>query len=141
MPGTLEETGNLIKRGKGKILVMDDEEIVLSSASKGLKLLGYEVSSVKNGAEAVDCYKKAIVEKTPFTAVILDLTISGAMGGKETADLILSTDPKAKIVVSSGYSKDPIMSDYKKFGFKACLVKPYTIEELSDTIASLVRKS
>jgi PAS domain S-box-containing protein len=141
MPGTLEETGDSIKRGKGKILVMDDEEIVLSSASKGLKLLGYEVSSVKNGAEAVDCYKKAITEKTPFTAAILDLTISGAMGGKETADLIFLTDPKAKIVVSSGYSKDPIMSDYKKYGFKACLMKPYTIEELSDAIASIIRKS
>jgi len=141
MPGTLEETGNSIKRGKGKILVMDDEEIVLSSASKALKLLGYEVSSVRNGAEAVDCYKKAIAEKTPFTAAILDLTISGAMGGKETADLILSSDPKAKIVVSSGYSKDPIMSDYKKYGFKTCLMKPYTIEELSDAIASIIKKS
>jgi PAS domain S-box-containing protein len=139
--GTLDETENSIKPGKGKILVMDDEEIVLSSARKGLILLGYEVLSVKNGLEAVDRYKKAITEKTPFTAVILDLTISGAMGGRETAELILSADPKAKIVVSSGYSKDPIMSNYKKFGFKACLAKPYTIEELSDTIDSIIRKS
>jgi two-component system cell cycle sensor histidine kinase/response regulator CckA len=120
---------------------MDDEEIVLSSASKGLRLLGYDVSFVRNGTEAVDCYKKAIAEKAPFTAAILDLTISGAMGGKETAEIILSTDPEAKIVVSSGYSKDPIMSNYKKYGFKACLMKPYTIEELSDTIASIAKKS
>lgn len=140
-PERIEEKGGSIKRGRGRILVMDDEDVVLSSASKGLKMLGYEVITVKNGSEAFDSYTKALEEKTPFIVSILDLTISGAMGGKETANLILSVDPDAMIVVSSGYSKDPIMSDYKKYGFKACLMKPYTIENLSDVIASLINKS
>lgn len=121
-------------RGKGKILVMDDEEIIRLVAKELLNHLGYEVELSKDGEEALQFYKNAIEADSPFDAVIMDLTIPGAMGGRDLMTLLLQYDPDVKAIVTSGYSNDPIMGFYKDFGFSGVALKPYKIKELSEVL-------
>lgn len=124
--------------GKGRVLVMDDEEIVRAVAEAILSELGYEVEFAVDGAAAIEAYKFAKKSGKPFNAVILDLTIPGGMGGKETIKKLLEVDPAVKTIVSSGYSSDPIMSDFTKYGFSAVIAKPYRVAELSRIIHQVV---
>jgi PAS domain S-box-containing protein len=120
-----------VVHGSGRILVMDDEEVVREIAQAMLIELGYMVECAKNGSEAVDIYRKRMEEGTPFSAVIMDLTIPGGMGGKEAINLLLKNDPNVKAIVSSGYSTDPVMASYRDYGFVAVLSKPYLLQEMS----------
>ena len=120
--------------GSGNILLMDDEEMILDFASALLKELGYTVALARNGEEAIALYKEAMDAGTPFAAALMDITIPGAMGGKEAIKEILKLDADAKAIVSSGYAKDPIMSRYKKYGFVGVVPKPYRVEELSQEL-------
>jgi len=128
---TREEAKERPLAGKGKILLMDDEENVRRVAGEMLKSIGYEVSFARDGAEAIELYKKAGKSGKPFDAVVMDLTVPGGMGGKEAIKKLLEIDSEVKAIVSSGYSNDPIMADFKKHGFSGVVAKPYTIEELS----------
>jgi PAS domain S-box-containing protein len=120
--------------GKGKVLLMDDEEAVRKVAGKMLKSLGYEVEFAEEGGQAIELYKEARESGKPFDLVILDLTVPGGMGGKETIKKLLEIDPKVKAIVSSGYSNDPIMADFKKYGFRGVIAKPYKVRELSEEL-------
>jgi len=100
--------------------------------------LGYTASFAKNGEEAITRYKEALADRLPFDAVIMDLTIPGGMGGRETIKELLEIDPTVKALVSSGYSNDPIMSNYKAFGFKGVIIKPYIIEEISKALHTVI---
>jgi PAS domain S-box-containing protein len=124
--------------GTGKVLLMDDEEIILETAGEVLRNLGYTVESAQEGKEAIDVYKNCL-DSEPFDVVIMDLTIPGGMGGEETIKELLKIDPHVTAIVSSGYSNDPVMADYKKFGFKGVVTKPYSIEELSKTLNSVLQ--
>ncbi len=125
--------------GKGKILVMDDEDIIRQLLDSALTEAGYEVELTADGAEAIEHYAKARESGKPFDAVIMDLTISGGMGGKEAISRLLEIDPAAKVIVSSGYATDPIMSDFKKYGFRAVATKPYIVEELERKLRSILK--
>jgi CheY-like chemotaxis protein len=120
--------------GRGRILVMDDEEIIRMVTGQMLKTLGYEVVFAENGEQAVDKYSDAMKSNKPFKAVILDLTIRGGMGGHETIKKLAEIDPDVNAILSSGYTEDPIVSNYMAEGFRAGLSKPYEIEELSNTL-------
>ncbi len=120
--------------GKGRILVMDDEEIIREMLVKILTLSGHEVEVTKDGTEAVEVYRQARESGQPFDAVILDLTVPGGMGGKKTIKKLLEIDPKVKAIVSSGYATDPIMSEYKKYGFSAVVTKPYNVSKMEETL-------
>ncbi|MEA1961665.1 MAG: ATP-binding protein [Bacillota bacterium] len=133
--GTNYET---IYPGRGRILVMDDEERVREVAGQILDSIGYEVELTKDGLQALEIYQKAMEQNEPFDLVIMDLTIPGGMGGKETMQKLLETDPEVKVIVCSGYSNDPIMADYKAWGFKGVIAKPYGIRELSATIGRVI---
>ncbi len=115
---------------KGKILVMDDEEVIREIAGEILEFLGYEVEFAGDGNEAVDLYKKARESGHPFIAVIMDLTIPGGMGGKETIQILREIDENITAIASSGYSNDPIMAEYKTYGFSGVITKPYMVSEL-----------
>ncbi|MCD6291847.1 MAG: PAS domain S-box protein [Deltaproteobacteria bacterium] len=117
-----------------RILIMDDEEMIRDIMKSIMTLKGYEVISAADGEEAIRFYNKARQSDAPIDLIIMDLTIPGGMGGREAMQKILQLDPQAKAIVSSGYSNGPIMSDYKKYGFRAALSKPFKIQELLTTI-------
>jgi PAS domain S-box-containing protein len=120
--------------GEGRILVMDDEEMIRGLAEKILTHLGYDFEFAKNGSEAVELYRSALEAKIPFDAVVLDLTVRGGMGGKEAIQEILQFDPHVTGIVSSGYSADPGITNFRKYGFKGVVAKPYTLEELGQEL-------
>jgi PAS domain S-box-containing protein len=125
--------------GEGKILVMDDEEDLRKVARRMLLEIGYEVECARDGTEALERYDEAMKSGHPFDAVIMDLTIPGGMGGKETINKLLEIDSEAIAVVSSGYSNDPIMSNYEKYGFCGVVTKPYRIEDISWVIRTVLK--
>jgi PAS domain S-box-containing protein len=133
-----KESATTPMHGQGRILLMDDEEMVRNVLGVMLERLGYEVQNASNGEEAIKKYITAQQEGRPFTALIFDLTVPGGMGGKEALHQILDRNPEAKAIVSSGYSDDPIMADFQKYGFCDVLVKPYRIIELSKTLQKVI---
>jgi len=131
-----------IFKGKGHVLVMDDEKLIRDVVVQFLTVMGFEAAKAEDGREAMDMYRKAKESGHAFDIVIMDLTIPGGMGGKETIKELLAYDPAAIAIVSSGYSNDPIMSNCEAYGFKGVIKKPYRIEELSDALRDLLgRKS
>lgn len=126
-----------VARGSGRILLMDDDEKILTTVSRMLRQLGYEPDAARNGSEAVELYKKAIGSGRPFKAVILDFTIPGGMGGKETIKELLKIDSEVIAVISSGYAIENIFPDYEKRGFRAYLKKGYSIQDLGETLADV----
>ncbi|MCF8057506.1 MAG: response regulator [Desulfocapsa sp.] len=117
--------------GHGRILVMDDEEMIRNISEIMLRHMGYQVEVCVDGEEAIELYTKAMKEDQPYDAVIMDLTIPGGMGGKETLEELRAIDPKIKAIVSSGYANDPIMASYRQYGFMGVVPKPYSMNELS----------
>jgi CheY-like chemotaxis protein len=124
--------------GSGRILVMDDEEAILEMASALLSHFGYRSGVALDGEAAIALYKEAAVKNDPFTAVIMDLTIPGGLGGKETIARLLEFDPRVKAIVSSGYSTDPIVANFRQYGFSGILTKPYTAKEMSEIIKKVL---
>jgi PAS domain S-box-containing protein len=125
--------------GSGKILLMDDEEDVRKTTGDVLKRLGYTVWFAEDGARAVGLYHEAQESTQPFDAVIMDLTVPGGMGGREALIKLLEIDPNVKAIVSSGYSNDPVMADYRKHGFRGVVTKPYRIKDLGETLHAVLR--
>ncbi len=124
----------------GRILVMDDEALVLDVAKKLIIRMGYDVEVVNSGEETFTLYKKAKESGNPFDCVIMDLTIPGGMGGKDVLILLKKYDPDVKAIVSSGYSNDPVMSEYEEYGFAGVSVKPYSFEDLRKEIERVVSR-
>jgi CheY-like chemotaxis protein len=127
--------------GHGKILVMDDQTNIREVIGEMLVQLGCEPSFAADGEEAILLYRDASEKGEPYDAVIFDLTIPGGAGGRQAIAEILKIDPQVKAVASSGYCNDAIMTDYKKYGFKAALPKPFCLEELSSVIRNTVMAS
>ena len=123
---------------KAKILVMDDESMVRNVAVLMLEQLGHEVVSAKNGNEAMELYKKCFKSDRAIDIIIMDLTVPGGMGGKDTMQEILRIDSNAKAIVSSGYSNDPVIAHYQKYGFKASIAKPFRMAELNKIINTVL---
>ncbi len=115
---------------------MDDDPAILDVATHMLDMMGYEVETATNGREAVELYRNQI-DKDPFDGVILDLTVPGGMGGKETLQKLLRIAPQVKALVSSGYANDPVMAEYKRHGFSSVVSKPYDIVQLGKALEDL----
>jgi PAS domain S-box-containing protein len=125
----------------GKVLVMDDEENIRDVAGEMLDFLGYKTEFAGDGAEAVEIFKSRLGSSEPFAAVLMDLTVQGGMGGKEAMELLMKLDPGVKVIASSGYSNDPIMADYKSYGFSGIISKPYQLSDLKQVLAQVLGRS
>jgi PAS domain S-box-containing protein len=124
-------------RGSGRILVMDDEPAIRDAAQAILEELDYAVEVAVDGASAVRLFLKARREGNPFSVVILDMTVPGGMGGKETMEKLMKIDPHVTAIVSSGYSNDTVMANFREYGFRAVLVKPYLPQQLSEVLSEV----
>lgn len=118
----------------GRILIMDDEEDVRETAGSALRRLGYAVAFAEDGGRAVELYHAAKEAGNPYDVVIMDLTVPGGMGGQETLARLREIDSSVKAIVSSGYSNDPVMANYRDYGFAGMVAKPYRIRDLGGVV-------
>jgi CheY-like chemotaxis protein len=126
--------------GKGKVLLMDDEQIILDVTLEVLNYLEYEVRFARDGEAALGLYRQEKEAGMPFDLVILDLSVPEGLGGKETIALLKAYDPAVKAVVSSGHSNDPVVQDYLHYGFSGKLSKPYKISDLKELLEQQIKK-
>jgi two-component system, cell cycle sensor histidine kinase and response regulator CckA len=127
-----------LARGTGRILLMDDEEMIHRTVSRMLERLGYTVESIYDGDEALRVYEKALKADNPYDAVIMDLTIPGGKGGKEAIAELREIDPRVRAIVSSGYSNDPVMAGYADYGFCGMIEKPVYYRKLADVVKQVL---
>jgi len=125
--------------GSGNVLIMDDEEIVREVAGEIIQHLGFEADFAIDGNEAIEKYSHAMKNGSPYAVVIMDLTVPGGMGGGEAIKKLLEMDPQAKAIVSSGYSNNPIMANFSKFGFKGVISKPFRLDEVKKTLGIVLK--
>jgi PAS domain S-box-containing protein len=129
----------VVRQGRG--LVMDDDAVIRDVLVDILTQLGYQSQCARDGAEAVVLYQQARDAGRPFTAVLLDLTIPGGMGGREAIAHLRAIDPQVCAIVSSGYANDPLMANFSAYGFRGVLSKPYTVEGLNDALQRAIANS
>ena len=127
-----------VSTGSGRILVMDDVEMIRNLVGEILPRLGYEVELVEDGEKALESYRKAKAHGQSFDAVVLDLTVRGGMGGKETIQELVKIDPLVKAIVLSGYHNDPVVQNYEQYGFMGALSKPFLINDLSEILSRII---
>ncbi len=120
-------------QGNGRILLVDDEDIILKTVKAMLELMKYSVVCESDGSTALKLYKNEL-SNNPFSAIIVDLTIPAGMGGKELVKEIRKTDAEIPVFVSSGYAEDPIMADPGKYGFTGSLSKPFRKSDLMELL-------
>jgi PAS domain S-box-containing protein len=121
----------------GRVLIMDDERTIRDVACRMFKKLGYDPAVAANGEEAIQLVKEAIDNKRRFEIVVMDLTVPGAMGGKDAVPLIKKIDPTIKAIVSSGYADDPVMANHAEYGFDGVMGKPYVIADMREALGVL----
>ncbi|HOW50711.1 MAG TPA: cache domain-containing protein [bacterium] len=134
-----ESRAEEVRTGSGRVLVMDDDEVIRQTIGSMLRYLGYDPVLVPDGREALERYRRALEERQPFDLVILDLTVPGGMGGEEAIGELKKLDPQVRAVVSTGYSHSPVTAQYERYGFVGILPKPYNIEDIGRLAASLIR--
>jgi CheY-like chemotaxis protein len=122
------------QKGSGRVIVVDDEEVVRNTVRRMVESLGYTVVCRKDGKEAIDFYIRETKAGRRFVAMILDLTVRGGMGGKEAVAEIRKLDKELPVFVASGYADDPVMKNPMEYGFTGSIGKPFTITELSDML-------
>jgi CheY-like chemotaxis protein len=124
--------------GGWRVLVMDDEEVIREVAKEMLEVLGCKAEAVDDGRKALECYREFLTAGRSFDLVIMDLTIPGGMGGEEAVQEILRIDPHARVVVSSGYSEDSVVANFRDYGFVGRISKPYNLDELRTLLKLLL---
>jgi CheY-like chemotaxis protein len=126
---------------KGRVLFMDDEGPIIQMAGLLLQRLGFDVEVARDGSEAVQKFEAAHSAGRPFDLVVMDLTVPGGMGGREAMEHLRRIDPGVKAIVSSGYSSDPVLANYRMHGFRGMVVKPFKIEDLTRVLREAMRES
>jgi CheY-like chemotaxis protein len=126
--------------GKGKVLLMDDEQIIIDVTLEVLRFLDYDGMFARDGTAALELYKHEKGAGVPFDLVILDLSVPEGLGGKDAIALLKAYDPAVKAIVSSGYSNDPVVLDFEQYGFSGKLSKPYKISDLKEILEQLIKK-
>lgn len=136
----MQKDHSAVSEAKAKILFMDDEVSLQKIVKRTLEKHGHSVDVASDGEEALSKYSKALGTDSPFSLVILDLTIPGGFGGKKTVDALLQLDPEVKAIVCSGYSTDPILAKFEEYGFKYALEKPFAPSNLLEAIDTVLKE-
>ncbi len=126
-------------RVRGRLLVMDDDAQVRAVAYLSLVRLGYQVTLAMHGIQAIETYRTAMQDRQPYQAVLLDLTVQGGMGGRETLQHLQELDPAVRAVAVTGYTDDPLLTSFADHGFAGAITKPYTVDDLSQLLHEVVR--
>ncbi len=126
--------------GEYKILFMDDDEVIRQVVGDMLAYYGYRITIAKDGDETIDLYRQAISAGERYDMIIMDLTVPGGMGGLETMAMLHRIDLRVKAIISSGYANDPVMSNYKEYGFCGYVAKPYKIDELIEVLNTVLHQ-
>jgi PAS domain S-box-containing protein len=126
---------------KGRVLFMDDEAAIVAMAGMLLRRLGFEVEVARDGAETVQKFAAAQAAGQPFDLVVLDLTVPGGMGGREAIEQLRQIDPGVRAIVSSGYSSDPVLANYRAYGFRGVVAKPYKVDDFARVMREVLRES
>jgi len=137
MPEAKVSDEDAIHRGSGRVLIMDDEALIRRTLRNMLQSLGYQTQETQNGAEALAVYESALKEGNPFDFVTLDLTVPGGLGGADIIKPLREMHPQAKVLACSGYSNDPVISDFESYGFSGALMKPFDVQHLSRVLLKL----
>ena len=133
-------TSEIKTSAEHKILLVDDEQILLDVTSSMLIHLGYEVITAQCHKDALEIYGKAKEAGQPFSLIIIDLTMRGDEGGETAIRRWLTIHPEVKAIISSGYGRDPVIEEYWKYGFTGAIAKPYTLAELEKALAKIVAR-
>jgi PAS domain S-box-containing protein len=136
-----EEAPEEVGSRSGRLLVMDDDEGVRAVTGAMAERLGYRVELASEGGEAIELYRRGLGEARPFDAVIMDLTIRGGMGGREAIRRLVELDPEVRAVVVSGYSNDPVLANYRDYGFLGRIGKPFRPEDLAQVLDDVLGTS
>ena len=120
---------------------MDDEEMIREVGSEMLRVLGYQGTFTRDGEETLSVFKQAIADGIPFQAVILDLTTVNGVGGVETLRGLLEIDHRVRAIVCSGYSNDPVLANYREYGFLGVLPKPFSLQDLDTQLRRVLMGS
>lgn len=137
---SFEYTSKADKGNLGKVLIMDDDDIVRKVCSEMLEAIGYETVTALDGETAVELYKNHKNSEKPFDIVIFDLMVPGRMGGQEAMKRLIEFDPKIKGIVASGYSNDEVMANYRKYGFAKAVLKPFRMDELRNAVKFVLER-
>lgn len=124
--------------GGTRVLLMDDEETIRRLAERLLRRVECEIRTVPDGETCLQVYREALAAGRRYQVVILDLTVPGGMGGRECIAELLKIDPDVRAIVSSGYSNDPVMANFRAHGFRAVVPKPYAVGVLADAISGVL---
>lgn len=141
----MEEKGGIVAeggvlRGSGRVLIVDDEEMIREITGEMLGHMGYEIEYASDGSEAIEVYKRAKEEGRSFDVVIMDLTVLRGIGGEEAIAKLREIDPNIRAIVSGGYSDDRVMSEYKDHGFKGFISKPYSMRDLGAVLYKVINE-
>ncbi|MEA2070666.1 MAG: response regulator [Asgard group archaeon] len=118
----------------GKILVMDDDKTITSLLDEILNNLGYDAEFVAHADEALEKYKQAYQSNEPFDLVLMDIRVSHGKDGLIGVKMLKEYNPNVKVIVSSGFSTDDAVQNYKNYGFCDVLLKPYNLDKLSEIL-------
>jgi signal transduction histidine kinase/ActR/RegA family two-component response regulator len=136
---SIKEQSELLPE-KARVLVMDDEDMIRNMIRKYLTRMGHEVDDAFNGQKALELFRKNMQEGTPYEVVILDLTVPGGMGGKEAFEAMRELDADIRGIISSGYSNDPVMTNYREYGFSGVVTKPFQLNDLTVALRNALRR-
>lgn len=121
----------------GKILLMDDDDLIREVTGLMLMRLGYHSEVSQEGSEAINIYQQAMNSEQSFSAVILDLHVKEGLNGIETIKVLKVVDPQVKAILSSGFTTDPVMTYFQEYGFQGILPKPYKMKDIEDVLCKI----
>ena len=132
---------DVARRGKVRVLVMDDDAVVRSVFKRMLERLGYEVELATDGDQAVALYRAALQRRQPFDVVILDQRVPGGRGGEQALTSLRELDPRVHAILVTGYPEDGIADNFADTGFADVIIKPVALNEMREVLAGVIARS